>query len=118
MKKVITLLIPVCALLFVPLFAHAAFENITEMINSIKKIVEIVIPIVFSLILLYFFWGLGIFVLHADDGDKRDEGKQMMIWGLVALFVASAVWGLTGFIGDAIGIEQQDSIEVPSIDNN
>ncbi len=112
MKKVILLL----GLFATPLFIHAqVLGNITEILNAIKNIVSNLIPIIFALILIYFFWGLAKFVLNSGDEDARTNGRQMMIWGLVALFVASAVWGLTKFIGDAIGVDNVDSVDVPSI---
>jgi len=38
-----------------------------------------------------------------------------MIWGLIALFVMVAVWGLVRFIGDALDIDQGETIIVPTV---
>ena len=54
--------------------------------------------------LLGFFWGLAQFVFAAGDEDKKAQGRQHMIWGIIALFVMVAVWGLVGFLGNALGI--------------
>ncbi|MEK7143703.1 MAG: hypothetical protein AAB756_02635, partial [Patescibacteria group bacterium] len=35
---------------------------------------------------------------------KRKEGKQFMIWAVIALFVMISVWGLVGVLADAFGI--------------
>ncbi len=39
-----------------------------------------------------------------------------MIWGIVALFVMVAVWGLVAFIGNALGITPgQNSGNIPTV---
>ncbi len=106
-------------LFFAPsfVFAAEALNNVYGIIQSIGKIINTIIPIVFGLILLFFFWGLAKYVFNAGDEDARKAGRGMMIWGIVALFVAASVWGLTGFIGKAVGIENVDSVGVPTINN-
>jgi drug/metabolite transporter (DMT)-like permease len=114
MKKVI-----LSVLFFAPVVSFAAvLGNIRGIIDAIGNIVSSIIPIVFALILVYFFWGLMRFVANASDEDARASGRQMMIWGIVALFVASSVWGLTKFVGQALGIDQNiGSVSVPTVGN-
>lgn len=104
---------------FLPAFVFAAeaLNNVYGIIQSIGQIVSAVIPIVFALILVYFFWGLAKFVLNSGDEDARKAGRGMMIWGIVALFVAASVWGLTEFIGKALGINDVQGVQVPGIYN-
>ena len=113
MKKVIY----IASVLFVlpALAAAQQLANVKSLISSIKEIVAMVIPIVFALILVYFFWGLGTFVLAAGDEDKGKKAKGVMLWGIIALFVAASVWGIVGFIGQSIGVENNASVPVPSI---
>ncbi len=99
MKKVI-----IAGLFFTPAFAFARLENVSDIVTSVGRIINICIPIVAALALLYFFYGLAQFILHSDDSDAQKEGKSRMIYGIVALFVIVAVWGLVGFIGDALNI--------------
>ena len=122
MKKIIlgafVLGVLMCAPAFV--FAQGNLGNISNLVTAIGNIIAKIIPIVFALILVYFFWGLVKFVMNAADEEARKGGKQMMIWGLVALFVASAVWGITRFIGDALNInpDANNSVNVPKINSN
>lgn len=60
------------------------------------------IPIVMSLAVLAFFWGLAKFILNAGSEEARDEGKNVMKWGIVALFVLVSVWGIVAFISNDI----------------
>jgi hypothetical protein len=114
-KKLILL-----SVIFLPSLAFAAepLGNIIQIIDSIKDIITLVIPMAFALILLFFFYGLATFVWNSGEPEAREQGKQKMIWGIVALFVASAVWGLTQFLGKAIGVDTNiDQQEVPKIGN-
>jgi hypothetical protein len=100
MKK---LIIPVLAL--TPVFVSAQnLGNLNNLLSSFGNLVDKALPIVVALALLGFFWGLAKFILNANDEDKRKEGKQLMIWGIVGLFVMVSVWGLVQFIGNALGV--------------
>jgi hypothetical protein len=91
-----------------PVLAGAQLTNVqTNIITPIGNIINMLIPIVFALAMLYFFWGLAQYILNSGDSAKQEEGRNKMIWGIVALFVMSAVWGLVTFLGDAIGINQE-----------
>lgn len=116
MKKVIA-----GALFFAPMFAFAQqLGNVTRLIQSVRGIIDILIPLVAALALLYFFWGLAKFILATGNGDEdaREKGKNIMIWGIVALFVIVSVWGLVRFVGDAIGIRPDDTNRpIPGVGN-
>lgn len=89
-----------------PSLAGAQLTNIqTNIITPIGNIINLLIPIVFALAMLYFFWGLAQYILNSGDSGKQEEGRNKMIWGIVALFVMSAVWGLVNFLGTAVGVQ-------------
>ena len=110
MKKFIIL-----ALALFPAFASAQLGNINNLLDSFGDLVRVALPIVVALALLAFFWGLAKFIFASGDEDKRDDGKRIMIWGIVALFVMVSVWGLVNFVGDALGIDQGETIDVPTV---
>jgi len=91
--------------LALPLVSFAqSLTNLQTLVTSIGTIVNLAIPILFAIALLIFFYGLVKFIFGQAQG--KDEGKKIMIWGIVALFVMAAVWGLVTFIGSALGINQ------------
>jgi hypothetical protein len=120
MKKLI-----VSALAFGPLFVFAqtpavqpntSLAPVRGYLNTIQDLVRIAIPLLVAVALLVFFWGLVQFIANAGDDDKRKEGKQHMIWGIVGLFVMVSVWGLVGFLGSVIGIQNSpNSVSVPTV---
>ncbi|MBX4199872.1 pilin [Candidatus Parcubacteria bacterium] len=83
-------------------FAQTYFGNVGGILSSIGTLVNRALPIVVGIALLGFFWGLARFVFAAGDPERQKEARQIMIWGVVALFVMTAVWGLVRFLADAI----------------
>ena len=77
---------------------------------------NLLIPIVFALALLYFFWGLATYILSSGDPEKKEEGRNKMVWGIVALFVMASIWGLVNFLQDALDIDEGSAptIEIPT----
>lgn len=73
---------------------------ITGIINSS------VIPLVFAIATVMFVWGVvQFFIINANEEAKRAQGKQFMIWGIIALAVMLSVWGLVGILGNTFGIK-------------
>jgi hypothetical protein len=105
MKKLIY-----AALAFSPILAFA--QNIGTVQTSLgsfsSSILQIinhdVIPVIFALAIVYFFWGLAKFVLGAADPKAQAEGKSIMIWGIVALVIMASVYGLIAFFQSSTGL--------------
>jgi len=101
MKKFI-----IAGLAFAPMLAFAQeLGGVGNFLDSIGRLVNSALPVVVGLALLGFFWGLVKFIFNSDDEEKRKEGSKIMMWGLGALFVMVAVWGLVGFIGQQLNID-------------
>lgn len=91
--------------------------GLKNLIQSSYTIVNgILIPMAFGLCLLYFFWGMAKYVRSGAGGEKAaEEGKRVMIWGVVALFVVSSIWGIISFIRSELDvpIKQNAPVSVP-----
>lgn len=83
-------------LLFLPTFAFAltAVTDFKSFVALIIDILRLLVPIIFALTMIVFFWGIAQFILNAGNEQKRSEGKQIMVWGIIALFVMISVWGI------------------------
>lgn len=104
MKKTITYKLLALTSLF-PVFASAALEGVKGLLGDFKKILDLMFPVMFALGLVYFFWGVGQFILNDAGNDKsREEGKKKMVWGVVALFVMFSIMGILSTISGLTGI--------------
>jgi hypothetical protein len=73
---------------------------VTRLIN------DSVIPFIFAVATVFFVWGaIKFFILNADEEAQRDQGRQFMIWGVVALAVMLSVWGLVGILTSTFGVD-------------
>jgi len=126
MKKIFSIIL--ASISFLPLLSFAAADStnscakITLDTSSIGKILnyftclikESVMPLLITLAVVGFIWGVIQFFLGAENEDKRKKGKQFMIWGLIAIFVIVSVWGLVGVISSTFGI---DKTIIPQLSN-
>ena len=57
-----------------PVLAGAQLTNVQDnIITPIGNIINMLIPIVFALAMLYFFWGLAQYILNSGDSGKQEE---------------------------------------------
>ena len=93
-----------------PAMAFAqTFSYITNILNYIQTFIRTATPIVVGLAVLFFLYGLMKFILAAGNEDAKDEGKRIMIWGVIALFVMVSVWGLVQLLGQNLGVNVTSS---------
>lgn len=97
--------------LALPLVSFAQLGNLSNLVTSIGGIVNQIIPILFALALLGFFYGLVMYIFGKED--NKEQAKKTMIWGIVALFVMASVWGLVAWLGTAVGVDQDTA---PTVD--
>lgn len=132
MKKIpyLHILLFICAIgiLSVPtlVFAQATTKPITDGFLSFKTIIDTFTQtIVRSLATLFataamvaFFFGIVQFIWGSRDGDatKAKNGKNFMLWGLIALFVMFSVWGIVNYAQRIFGIQGQNTIIIPQIE--
>jgi hypothetical protein len=71
---------------------------------QLQDILDFLIPLMLSLAVLVFLWGLVKFIANADDEGAKESGKNLMVWGMIALFVMVSFWGIIGFVQESLGI--------------
>ena len=77
----------------------------TKVIDPINQILSLVLPIIITLAILGFVWGLAKYIYSAGDESSKQEGRDIMYWGVIALFVMVSVWGLVELITKTFSIE-------------
>jgi hypothetical protein len=116
MKKIIITM----GMITAPFIAGAqnATGDLTGFVRMVQIIVNLLVPLVSTLAIVFFFYGLAKYVLNAGDEEKKAEGKNIMIWGVLAMFVLVTIWGIIGFLARTGGFEagpQVAPINLPDI---
>lgn len=70
----------------------------------IDAIVNPVIYLLFGLALVYFLFGVFMFVRGADDEEARNTGRQHMLWGIVGLAIMVSVYGILRIVAGTVGV--------------
>lgn len=73
-------------------------------LETFSGVVAFLIPVLMSLAVLVFFWGLVKYIASASDEAAKESGKTLMIWGMIALFVMVAFWGIIGYFQETLGL--------------
>jgi hypothetical protein len=66
--------------------------------NFIAAIVKPIVPFIIGLTVIYFLWGVTMYIKNGASEDERDAGKQKMVYGIIALAVMLSFWGLAAVI--------------------
>lgn len=91
-------------LILVPLTVSAQFGGTGLLIARAGYLINVLTTVAAGAALLVFFWGLVKFILKAGDEKGVEEGRRLMLWGIIALFIMVSVWGLVAFIRNEIGV--------------
>lgn len=104
------------SLAFAPVMALAAdFSGLTAIIDFIATTVKRLIPIFFALAIIYFFWGLIVFLRAAGDPKAQEAGRNQMIWGVITIAVMISVYGLALWLQTLFGVSNVSSLPIPVV---
>ena len=118
MKKILyTFFFLIISLVSIPIFA-ATPENFKALINDIfiAGLLRPLIPFLIGLGVVVFIYG--VITLMFSEGDKKEEGKQYMLWGIIGIFVMVSVWGLVAILQSTFQLSdkgQQIQMVIPDV---
>ena len=82
------------AFLAAPLTTLAA-KTFAQIVDSFfVPLGDLVVAVLYALAFLLFLFGVLRFFLASGNAEMRDKGKQLMLWGIIALVVLFGVWGI------------------------
>jgi Type IV secretion system pilin len=82
---------------FIPNVGYAAttFKTFADIVINL---LNLGVEFLMGLALLGFVVGMIRFIVTAGDDKSRADGKQLMVWGMISLFVMLSVWGIVQII--------------------
>ncbi len=100
------------ALALLPVAAHA--ETLGGILSTVGQLIGAATPIVVALALVFFFWGLAMFILSSGD-EKKKEAISVMIYGIIALFVMVSIWGIINVLQTTFNVQAGSDIRAPRV---
>ncbi len=110
----LTALLPLSAFAAVP---TAGFGDIGKTVGVFLGFINTyLIPAVFALALFMFLWGIFRFFFASGASDEgRTNGKQLMLWGIIAFVIMVSVWGLVNVIAGGLGFNTGTAPTLPTV---
>lgn len=108
------------SVLFIPFFVGAQGEEYTDFMNRIQGILSSLIPIIIAIGVITFFYGLIKFIRSVDQPEQREEGRRIIVYGIIAIFVMISMWGLVNVVVGTVFDDPDDLLievnDVPQAD--
>lgn len=101
----------ITSLSFVPSIALAAPGDVSSLMDYFLEIFDYLIPVLIGLGLLMFIYGVTKYIV-VPDAEARKEAKDVIVYGIVILFVMVSVWSLVRLLINTFEIPNSD------LDNN
>ena len=103
LKKIKYIIFTSAVLLPHIVFAAPAENTFAGVLQYLARVLEsVILPLLIGFTVVFFLWGLLKYVGSGADEKTREEGKNVMVYGVVSLFVIVSVWGLINFLVSSI----------------
>lgn len=97
MQKIASYLVTMIALIPASVYGASvtAPKDFKGFVGILTNIISTLIVLIFALTFLVFMWGLiKSWIFGGGDVEKVEEGKKVVITGIIALVIMSSIWGI------------------------
>ena len=91
-------------------------NDFSSLLDFILWLFEVLSQFAFAAAILAFFYGLARVMTSLDGTEEKKQARALMLWGVVALFVISSIWGLVLLLGQSFNVNNSQSPEQPWFD--
>ena len=88
--------------------------TIQSIICKIGNILDTIIPVLVVLGVVYFVWGVVIYVISSEE-EAKEKGRMRMIYGIIGLVVIVAMWGLVGIVTKTFNLNGSANVTIPTV---
>jgi FtsH-binding integral membrane protein len=100
------------------MIAHAATaDSLTDLISIVQSVFSALVPLIVSLAVVVFLWGVLKYVIAGSNKDGKEEGRKFMIWGIIGLVVMVSVWGLVAMVKNTFFESSTSPVDPPGGSN-
>jgi uncharacterized membrane protein len=99
-----------------PLFASAQI-GAQSIISTITGILNTLIPVLITVAVVYFIWGVIQYTVSTDEEAKK-KAKTGIIQGLIGLFVIVSFWGIIAIVKSTFNFQDQQLNQIPTVPTN
>lgn len=83
-------------------FAQVQSQSVLGVLDFFQRLFNGMIGLFITIAIVAFFWGLIKYIWSVDE--KKAEGLQTMLYGVLAIFVMVSIWGIIRLIQNTFGV--------------
>lgn len=81
----------------------SSYPTFCSVVDSFLGLIRSSIPILISVSVIVFVWGVFRYVIA--EGEDRQKSKDIILYGIIGLFVMVSVWGLVALVYNTFGLD-------------
>ena len=129
----------VAALAFLPFISFAQFINynrtgstryyggygsgggsggLWNLFSIVMDFLSQAVIILVALAVVFFLYGILKYITARDDEEKRGKMKNIMIYGIIGLFVMISFWGIVNILINTFELDTTPNVSVPYFDDS
>lgn len=85
-------------------------STFSSTVSYIIDVLSVLVPILFALAFIVFFWGLSKFILNSGSKADIEKGRSYMLWGILALFILISFRTIVGIISSDLDLGNSQTI--------
>ena len=91
--------------------------SIGDVICKIGSLINLIIPVLIGLGIVYFIWGVVTYVISGDE-EAKTKGRSRMIYGIIGFVAIFALDGLIFLVINTFNLDQGSGIVSTMVQNN
>ena len=96
------------SLALLPALASAA--SLFDTLAVANTFLNALVGLFITLAIVVFFWGLVKYIWSVGGSEDKSEGLQIMMYGVIAIFVMVSIWGIIRLLQNTFGVQSTDPI--------
>jgi fumarate reductase subunit D len=91
--------------------------TIKDIFGRMTTFLDTTIPVLMLLATVVFIWGIIRYISAGGDEQQIAQGRKIIFWGIIALFIMLAMWGFVRLLsGTLFGTQTPPPIPGPILD--
>ena len=93
-------------------FAAGAVSDINGLIDVVDTILARLAPLFIAIAVIILLLAIVNYIRAGEDEEKRGKARNLMIFGIIGLFVMVSIWGLVAILSGTLDLDEG----IPDID--
>lgn len=77
-------------------------STLRDVVELFISLINLVIPVLIAFALVLFLWGGVRYIYRSGDAHGKGADKEVLLWGLIALFVLVSIWGILRLLKESL----------------